>query len=46
VRKITAAPCACALLGVTNRIVGRCAASQIACASAMSFFCRWTKGFT
>lgn len=27
-------------------MVGRCAASQIASASDMSFFCRLTKGFT
>src|SRR5690606_33959994 len=31
---------------VTNRIVGLCTASQIASASAASFFCRFTKGFT
>jgi hypothetical protein len=30
----------------TNRMVGRCAASQIASASAASFFCRFTWGFT
>ena len=30
----------------TKRMVGRCAASQIASASAASFFCRFTKGFT
>ena len=29
-----------------ERIPGRCAASQIASASATSFFCRLTKGFT
>jgi hypothetical protein len=34
------------LLTATNRIVGRCAASQIASASAMSFFCRFTNGLT
>jgi hypothetical protein len=28
------------------RIVGRCAASQIASASAASFFCRFTNGLT
>ena len=39
-------PIALALLAPTNRIVGRCAASQIASASAMSFFCRFTNGFT
>jgi len=33
-------------LAPTNRIVGRCAASQIASASAISFFCRFTNGFT
>ncbi len=32
--------------GATNRIVGRAAASAIASASAASFFCRFTKGFT
>jgi hypothetical protein len=46
VRKITAAPCDSALFGATNRMVGLCAASQMASASAMSFFCRFTKGFT
>jgi hypothetical protein len=46
VRETTAAPFASALFGRTNRIVGRCAASQIASASAMSFFCRFTNGFT
>ena len=45
-RKITPAACASALFGATKRIVGRCAASQIASASAMSFFCRFTNGFT
>jgi hypothetical protein len=30
----------------TNRIVGREAASTIASASATSFFCRFTNGFT
>ena len=30
----------------TKRMVGRCAASQIASASAASFFCRFTNGFT
>jgi hypothetical protein len=30
----------------TNRIVGRCAASQIASASTVSFFCRLTNGLT
>jgi hypothetical protein len=36
------------LLGLTatKRIDGRCAASQIASASAASFFCRFTNGFT
>jgi hypothetical protein len=38
--------CAIALLTAANRIVGRCAASQIASASAVSFFCRFTNGFT
>jgi hypothetical protein len=31
-------------LTATNRMVGRCAALQIALASAASFFCRFTKG--
>jgi hypothetical protein len=35
-----------ALFTATNRIVGRSAASAIASASARSFFCRFTKGFT
>lgn len=30
----------------TKRMVGRVTASQIASASAMSFFCRFTYGFT
>ena len=30
----------------TNRMLGRCAASQIASASAASFFWRLTNGFT
>jgi hypothetical protein len=30
----------------TKRIVGRAAASAIASASAMSFFCRFKNGFT
>lgn len=34
------------LLAATKRIVGRCAASQIASASAASFFCLFTKGLT
>jgi hypothetical protein len=46
VRKITAAPCASAFFGATNRIVGRNAATEIASASATSFFCRFTNGFT
>ena len=41
----TALACVSALFA-TNRIVGRCAASQIASASAASFFCRFTNGFT
>ena len=36
----------CSLLGATKRMVGRCAASQIASASVALFFCRLTKGFT
>jgi len=35
-----------ALLTLTNRIVGRDAASAIASASAALFFCRLTKGLT
>ena len=38
--------CCSSLFTGTNRIVGRCAASQIASASAASFFCRFTNGFT
>jgi len=34
------------VFGTTNRIDGRVAASTIASASAASFFCRLTKGFT
>ncbi len=34
------------VLGATNRMDGRMAASTIASASAASFFCRLTKGFT
>ena len=37
---------ATALFGVTKRMGGRCAASQIASASAVSFFCRFTNGLT
>jgi hypothetical protein len=40
------AACVCSLLGATKRMVGRWAASQIASASAASFFWRLTKGFT
>src|SRR3954451_5668104 len=46
VRNTTAAACWFALLRATKRIVGRWAASQIASASAMSFFWRLTNGFT
>lgn len=38
--------CVSALFTVTNRIVGRMAASAMASASARSFFCRFTNGFT
>jgi len=44
--KMTAEACFASLFTATNRIVGRCAASQTASASAASFFCRLTKGFT
>ena len=37
--------CSC-VFTATKRIVGRDAASQIASASAASFFCRFTNGFT
>jgi hypothetical protein len=40
------AACCCSLFTATNRMLGRCAASQIASASIASFFCRFTKGFT
>ena len=46
VRKATARPCVSALLTATNRMVGRDAASAIASASARSFFCLFTNGFT
>src|SRR3954470_3920109 len=46
VRNTTAAACACSLFTATKRMVGRWAASQIASASDMSFFCRLTNGFT
>src|SRR4051812_46762882 len=46
VRNTTAAACACSLFTATKRMVGRWAASQIASASAMSFFWRLTNGFT
>ena len=45
-RNTTAQACASALSGSTKRMVGRCAASQIASASAASCFCRFTYGFT
>src|SRR3954449_5128658 len=44
VRNTTAAACWFALLRATKRMVGRWAASQIASASAMSFFWRLTNG--
>ena len=46
VRKITAEACLASLFTATKRMVGRCAASQIASASAASFFWRLTNGFT
>src|SRR3954467_3107465 len=46
VRNTTAAACWFALLRATKRLVGRWAASQIASASAMSFFWRLTNGLT
>ena len=46
VQNTTAAACWFALLRATKRMVGRWAASQMASASAMSFFCRLTNGFT
>ena len=45
-RNTTPLACCCSLFTGTNRIVGRWAASQIASASAMSFFCRFTNGLT
>ncbi len=42
----TRRPAAASLFTGTKRIVGRCAASQIASASAASFFCRFTNGLT
>ena len=38
--------CCSSVFTATKRIVGRCAASQIASASAMSFLCRFTKRVT
>ncbi|MGL3210614.1 hypothetical protein [Bradyrhizobium sp. BR 1433] len=34
------------LIAAAHLMVGRSAASQIASTSAMSFFCRFTNGFT
>jgi hypothetical protein len=45
-RNTRAAACVCSLLGTTKRMVGRWASSQIASASAASFFWRLTNGFT
>ena len=45
-RKTRPFACAASLLTLTNRIVGRCAASQIASASAAPFFWRFTNGLT
>ena len=39
-------PCCSGVFAATKRIIGREAASQIAFASAASFFCRLTNGFT
>ena len=41
-RNTTALACCASLLTGTNRMLGRVAASQIASASAASFFCRFT----
>lgn len=40
--KTLAAPCVSSLFTGTKRMLGCCAASQIASASAASFFCRFT----
>src|SRR4051794_5744083 len=45
-RNTTVFACCASSFTGTKRIPGRCAASQIASASATSFFCRLTKGFT
>jgi hypothetical protein len=45
-REAIAMACRSSLFTATNSIVGRVAASAIASASAMSFFCRFTNGFT
>ena len=45
-RKTIAAPWVSSLFTATNRIVGRRAASQIAPASAASFFWRFSYGLT
>jgi hypothetical protein len=44
--KVIADACGASLSTATKRMVGRCAASQIASASAMSFFCRLANGLT
>ena len=45
-RNITERPWTSFVFTATNRIVGRCAASTIASASFVSFFCLFTNGFT
>jgi len=42
----TRTPCCSSVFTGTNRMFGRVTASQIASASAASFFCRFTYGFT
>jgi hypothetical protein len=46
VRNAIAAACCASVFGATKRMVGRKAASTIASASAVSFFYRFTNGFT
>jgi hypothetical protein len=45
-RNTTPLACCASSFTGTKRMFGRCAASQIASALAMSFFCRFTNGFT
>ena len=44
VRNTKPAACCRSLFTATNRMLGRCTASQIASASIASFFCRFANG--